>query len=316
MTKKILSLALFLILAAQLAYAEGIKKGSLIIGQDFSFYGVSGVLPTGEYQKIGAFKLTASPAADIVIWDITLQLNKSSNVPNALFSNFRVEPADGTNQFYGTSNGKGVNGNEQVLIEFDDNPQFIVQAGTTKWVNIMVDVAPPGLTMQDAVGIGIYNVNSSAEELIPGIPLYGPMLSGIGGNIIIYPDFAMNNVSSPAINMKDNGKYVRFQVNFKHTNATGKKFVMKVTINGVVVRNVTIPASYKFYAFDVLKTWMQGFGDAEEEGDPLNQYYLKVELDPDNQMLELDDCNSVYLQFEMLPGNIPNWLSQSSACYF
>lgn len=313
MTKKIISSALFLLLMAQLAYAEGIKKGSLIIENDFSFF--NSVLPIGEYQKIGAFKFTASTTADIFIGGLTLGLNKSSNVPNALFSNFAVVPADGTNQFYGISSGKGVNGNGQVSIEFDNpNKPFVVGAGTTKWVNVMVDVAPPGLTMQDTVAVGIVDVDSSAEELIPGSPIYGQWFSGNGTNIVIYPDFSMTNVSPP-INMKDNGKYVRFQVNFKHTNAVGKKFVMKVTINGVVVRNVTIPASYKFYAFDVLKTWMQGFGDAMEEGDPLNQYNLKVELDTDNQILELDDCNSMYLQFEMLPGNIPNWLSQSSACY-
>ena len=96
--------------------------------------------------------------------------------------------------------------------------------------------------------------DSSGEELIPviGASVYGPLFSGNGGNIVVYPDFSMANVS-PAINMKDNGKYVRFQVNFKHTNATGKKFVMKITMNGAVVRNVTIPASYKYYAFDVLK---------------------------------------------------------------
>lgn len=313
MTKKILSLALFLILAAQLAYAEGIKKGSLIIENDFSFS--NSILPTGEYMKIGAFKFTASPTADIFIGGLTLRLNKSSNVPNALFSNFVVVPADGTDQFYGISSGKGVNSNGVVSIEFDNpNKPFIVGAGTTKWVNVMVDIAPPGLTMQDAVSIGIYDVDSSAEKLIPGVPVYGPMLSGIGGNIVVYPDFSMIN-ALPSINMKDNGKYVRFQVNFKHINAAGKKFVMKVTMNDVVVRNVTIPASYKFFAFDVLKTWMQKIGDAQEEGGPFSQYYLEVELDPDNQILELDDCNSVYLEFTMLPGNAPNWVGQSSACY-
>ena len=308
-------LVLSLVLTAQLTYAEVPKKGSLVIEIDPSIYN-SNVLVIGEAKKIGAFKFTASQTADIVIGSLTLGLNKSSNVPNALFSNFVVAPAGNPNEPYGTSNGKGVNSNGQVFMEFDNpNQPFVIYAGTTQVVNIIIDINPPGLTMQDTIAIGIVDVDSSVEEWMPGSSIYGPWFSGNGGNIVVYPDFSMTNVS-PAINMKDNGKYVRFQVNFKHTNATGKKFVMKIIMNGVVVRNVTIPASYKFYAFDVLKTWMQKIADAEEEGGPLNQYYLKVELDPDNQMLELDDCNSTYLQFKMLPGNIPSWIVGSSECYF